>query len=70
MQGYWSGVPDLVTEVVSPSDLYTEGSEKVAEWLQAGAKMVVVVNAVPGRCLFTLAHGGEGARSGRRPGGR
>ncbi len=44
VQGYWLGAPDLVAEVVSPHDLYTEVSEKVAEWLSAGCRMVVVVN--------------------------
>ncbi len=44
VQGYWLGAPDLAVEVVSPNDLYTEVSEKVAEWLQAGSGMVVVVN--------------------------
>ncbi len=44
VKGYWPGAPDLAVEVVSPNDLYTEVSEKVAEWLQAGSKMVVVVN--------------------------
>jgi len=44
VQGYWPGAPDLVAEVVSPNDLYTEVSEKVAEWLKAGCGMVVVVN--------------------------
>lgn len=44
VQGYWPGAPDLTAEVVSPNDLYTEVSEKVAEWLRAGSKMVVVIN--------------------------
>ncbi len=44
MQGYWPGAPDLAVEVISPNDLYTEVSEKVAEWLKAGSSMVVVVN--------------------------
>lgn len=44
VQGYWPGAPDLAAEVVSPNDLYTEVSEKVAEWLRAGSKMVVVIN--------------------------
>jgi len=44
VQGYWPGAPDLAVEVVSPNDLYTEVSEKVAEWLRAGSSMVVVVN--------------------------
>lgn len=44
VQGYWPGAPDLAVEVVSPNDLYTEVSDKVAEWLQAGSRMVMVVN--------------------------
>ncbi|MXY47009.1 MAG: Uma2 family endonuclease [Chloroflexi bacterium] len=42
--GYFPGAPDLVIEVISPSDRYTEVEAKVAEWLNAGARMVVVVN--------------------------
>jgi hypothetical protein len=41
--------------VVSPSDLYTEVSEKVPEWLQAGAKMVVVVNPRTRQVLVHLS---------------
>lgn len=44
VEGYWPGAPDLVVEVISPSDTYTEVEEKVLEWLDAGARMVVVVN--------------------------
>ena len=44
VQGYWPGAPNLAAEVVSPNDLFTEVSEKVAEWLAAGSGMVVVVN--------------------------
>lgn len=43
-EGYWPGAPDLVVEVVSPNDLYTEVDAKVTDWLDAGARMVVVVN--------------------------
>ncbi|MDW8214072.1 MAG: Uma2 family endonuclease, partial [Roseiflexaceae bacterium] len=42
--GYWPGAPDLVVEVVSPHDLYADVDEKVTDWLDAGARMVVVVN--------------------------
>ena len=42
--GYWPGAPDLVVEVISPNDRYTEVEAKVAEWLAAGARMVIVVN--------------------------
>lgn len=44
VDGFWPGAPDLVVEVISPSDTYTEVEEKVFEWLGAGARMVVVVN--------------------------
>ena len=42
--GYWPGAPDLVVEVTSPNDRYTDVEAKVAEWLAAGARMVIVVN--------------------------
>jgi len=44
VEGYWPGAPDLAVEVISPSDTYAEVEEKVLEWLEAGARMVVVVN--------------------------
>lgn len=44
VEGFWPGAPDLAIEVISPNDLYTEVEEKVADWLEAGAGMVVVVN--------------------------
>ena len=44
VEGYWPGAPDLVVEVISPGDVYTEVEEKVFDWLGAGARMVVVVN--------------------------
>ncbi|MXY45569.1 MAG: Uma2 family endonuclease [Chloroflexi bacterium] len=43
-RGYWHEAPDLVVEVISPHDHYTEVDEKVADWLAAGTRMVVVVN--------------------------
>jgi Uma2 family endonuclease len=43
-RGYWPGAPDLVAEVISPSDTYTEVEEKVNEWLDAGVRMVLVLN--------------------------
>jgi len=55
VQGYWPGAPDLAVEVVSPSDLYTDVSEKVAEWLQAGSSMVVVVNPRTRQVLVHLS---------------
>lgn len=44
IEGYWPGAPDLAVEVVSPHDLYTEVDAKVADWLDAGTRMVVVIN--------------------------
>ncbi len=44
VRGYWAGAPDLVVEVISPNDLYAEVDEKVAEWLEHGARLVFVVN--------------------------
>lgn len=44
MEGYWPGPPDLAVEVISPNDTYTEVEDKVLAWLNAGTRMVVVVN--------------------------
>jgi Uma2 family endonuclease len=44
LSGYRPGAPDLVVEVISPNDRYTEVDEKVAEWLEHGARLVFVVN--------------------------
>ena len=43
--GYWPAAPDLAIEVISPSDRYTEAAEKVRDWLEAGTRMVVMVNS-------------------------
>ncbi|HEU0201768.1 MAG TPA: Uma2 family endonuclease [Burkholderiaceae bacterium] len=43
-KGYWPGAPDLAVEVVSPNDSYEEVEEKVLDWLNAGTRMVVVLN--------------------------
>jgi Uma2 family endonuclease len=43
-RGYFPGPPDLAVEVISPNDLYTEVDDKVAEWLEHGTRMVLVVN--------------------------
>jgi len=42
--GYWPGAPDLAIEVLSPNDNYSEVEEKVFDWLDAGAHLVIVVN--------------------------
>lgn len=43
-KGFWPGAPDLAVEVVSPGDTVNEVEEKVAEWLEGGARMVWVVS--------------------------
>ena len=44
VKGYWPGAPDLAAEVISPNDLYTEVEEKVSGWLEAGTRIVLIVN--------------------------
>jgi Uma2 family endonuclease len=44
VEDYFPGSPDLVVEVVSPNDRLTKVAEKVAEWLEHGARLVFVVN--------------------------
>jgi Uma2 family endonuclease len=41
---FWPGAPDLVAEVISPSDTYADVEEKVKEWLDAGVRMAIVLN--------------------------
>ena len=43
-KGYWPGAPDLAVEVISPGDTYSEVESKVEEWLDAGTRLVVVLN--------------------------
>ncbi len=42
--GFCPIVPDLVVEVVSPSDSYADVREKVSEWLAGGVPLVWVVD--------------------------
>ncbi len=44
IRGYFPGAPDLAVEVLSPGDRPGEVAEKVAEWLQAGAQAVWVLD--------------------------
>ena len=41
---FWPEAPTLAVDYISPDDRYTEVNEKVADWLAAGTRMVVVVN--------------------------
>jgi Uma2 family endonuclease len=42
---FWTGTPDLVVEVVSPSDRPSEVDDKINNWLQCGAALVWVLNS-------------------------
>jgi Uma2 family endonuclease len=44
LSGFIPGAPDLAVEVVSPSDVWQEVSEKVAEYLAAGSRVVWVAH--------------------------
>ncbi|RMH91081.1 MAG: Uma2 family endonuclease, partial [Calditrichaeota bacterium] len=43
-EGFFPGAPDLAVEVISPGDTYSQVEEKVRDWLDAGARMVVVTD--------------------------
>ncbi|MGH7214797.1 MAG: Uma2 family endonuclease [Tepidisphaeraceae bacterium] len=49
---FWQGAPDLAVEVVSPDDTMAEVEEKVDDYLNAGARLVWVVN--PRRRTITV----------------
>jgi len=58
-EGYVPGVPDLAAEVISPTDLYLDIGDKIADWLEHGTQLVFVVNA---RRPSVIMH-----RPGQRP---
>jgi Uma2 family endonuclease len=43
-KGYWRQTPDLVAEIISPSEILKESHEKAERWLAEGARMVWLVN--------------------------
>ncbi len=43
-EGFVTVVPDLVGEVVSPRDSFSDVEEKVLAWLTAGTRLVIVVD--------------------------
>jgi Uma2 family endonuclease len=51
VEGYWPGAPDLTIEVVQ-DDRHTEVTEKALAWLEAGCRMVLVVD--PKRKVVTV----------------
>src|ERR1043166_952303 len=44
VKGYFPGAPDLVVEVLSPSDTVGRIEGKVEQWLESGARLVWVVS--------------------------
>ena len=44
VDGYWPGAPDIVAEVVSPNDRFSDTEQKALNWLEAGSKIVWVVD--------------------------
>jgi Uma2 family endonuclease len=42
--GFWPGAPDLVVEVISPTDRYSDVNEKIATWLAHGVRMALAVD--------------------------
>ncbi len=44
VKGYGPGAPDLVVEEVSPNDTHSEVIGKSLAWLEAGSRMVMVVD--------------------------
>ena len=44
VKGYWPGCPDLVAEVVSPHDTYSEVQAKALAWIEAGCQVVWIVD--------------------------
>ena len=58
--GFWPGAPDLAVEVVSPGDTHAEVVEKSLAWLDAGSRMVLVVE--PARKIITVYRSREDIR--------
>jgi Uma2 family endonuclease len=54
IEGYWIGAPDLVVEVVSPSDSVEYVEDKVTEWIEAGTRLVWLVS--PTMHTITVYH--------------
>ncbi len=54
---FFPGAPDLAIEVVSPNDTYREINTKVAEYLRAGTRVVIVVE--PGLRTATIRTSSE-----------
>lgn len=60
VEGFWPGTPDLAVEVVSPGETHAEVVEKALAWLDAGCRMVLVVE--PERKVVTIYRSREDIR--------
>lgn len=60
VEGFWPGAPDLAVEVVSPGDTHAEVVEKSLSWLDAGCRMVLVIE--PQRKVITVYRSREDIR--------
>ena len=56
-RGFMSGAPDFAVEIVSPSDSATSVTDKVADWLEAGAQLVWVIYPSRPRLVAHYADG-------------
>ncbi|HKR00805.1 MAG TPA: Uma2 family endonuclease [Pyrinomonadaceae bacterium] len=54
---FWPGAPDLAVEVISPGDTLYEVDEKIEEYLEAGVRLVWIVN--PKKRTVTIYQPGE-----------
>jgi Uma2 family endonuclease len=43
--GFWRGAPDLAIEVLSPGDSAREAEDKARAWLEAGARVALMVDS-------------------------
>ena len=46
-EAFWPGAPDLAVEVLSPSDRIGEVNKKTRAWLDAGVKLLWVIDPEP-----------------------
>lgn len=57
---YWPGPPDFAAEVVSPGDTFADVEAKALAWLEAGTRIVLVLD--PARRTATVYRQGGGAQ--------
>ncbi len=62
VSGYRPGAPDLAVEVVSPNDTHAGVTEKALAWLEAGSRMVLVVDPSEARRTVTVYRSREDIR--------